>query len=114
MEKDKGEFKNQMECPPCIWTLEGKHIAMKEPNKSGSEYYNYNYFFSLILLALVKTEYRFLLIESGSSGSCSDKQIFNRRDSGEQIEDGSLGLPAPEPLWDGGPELHYFMPGVNT
>ena len=86
---------------------------MKKPKKSGSDYYNYNGFFSLVLLALVNEEYRFMWIECWSSGFCSDAQIFNRSDLREKIEDGSFGLLASEPLGDRGQDLHYFLLGNN-
>ena len=105
MEKGGGEVQNRMECP---------HITMKKPKKSGSDYYNYKGFFSLVLLALVKTEYRFFWVNVGSSGSSSDAQIFNKSDLREKIVDGTLGLPAPEPLGEGGPNLHYFFLGDDS
>ena len=37
------------------------------------------------------------------NGPCSDTQIFNRSLLREKIKDGSLGLPPPEPLGEGGP-----------
>ena len=40
-------------------------------------------------------------------------QIFNRSHLGEKI-DGSLGLPAPEPLGEGGLDLHYFLLGDDA
>ena len=82
---------------------------MKKPKQS--DHYNYKSFFSLLLLALVDAEYRFLWIECGSSG-CG--QIFNRSLLWEKIENGSLGLPPPEPLGEGGPELHYFLLGDDA
>ena len=63
---------------------------------------------------LVDAEYRFLWIHCGSSGSCSDAQVFNRSYLKEKIEDVSLGLRAPEPLGKGGPELHYFLLDDNA
>ena len=77
-------------------------------------HYNYKGFFFLVLLALVDAEYRFLWINCGSSGSCSDAQIFNRSLLREKIKDGSLGLPAPEPLGEGGPDLRYFLLGDDA
>ena len=32
----------------------------------------------------------------------------------EKIEHGSLGLPEPEPLTEGGPDLHYFLLGDDA
>ena len=87
---------------------------MKKPKKTGSDCYNYKGFFSLVLLALVDTEYRFLWIDCRSNGSCSDAQIFNRNLLREKIEDSSLGLPPHEPLGEGGPDLHYFLLGDNA
>ena len=86
------KFKTKWNVPHAVGALDRKHIAMKKPKKSGSDYYNYKGFFSLVLMALVNTEYRFLWIDSGSSVSCSDALIFNRSDLREKIEDGSLGL----------------------
>ena len=52
-----------------LGALDGKRIAMKKPTKSGNEYYNYKSFFSMVLPALVNTEYTFLWVEVRSSGS---------------------------------------------
>ena len=65
-----------MEYPHVLEELDGKYIAMKKPKKSGSEYYNYKAFYSLVLLALVDTDCRFLWVDVGSIGSSSDAQIF--------------------------------------
>ena len=37
--------------PNPLGALDRKHIAMKMPKRSGNKYYNYNGFFSLVLLA---------------------------------------------------------------
>ena len=81
---------------------DGKHKHTKKPKKSGSEYFNYKGYFSLALLALVDTEYKFLWVNVGASGSSSDAQIFNRSKPRRIIKKGTLGLPPPEPLRPGG------------
>ena len=108
------KFRTRWNVPHVVGAIDGKHIGMNKPQKSGSDYYNYKGFFSLVLLALVYAEYRFMWIYCGSSDSCSDAPILNRSDLRERIEDGSLGLPAPEPLRHRGPDLHYFLLGDNT
>ena len=96
--------------PHTLGALDGKHITMKKPKKSRNDYYNYKDFFSLVLLAMVDAEYRFLfLIDCESSGSASDAQIFNRVDLREKIEDVTLGFTAPDPLGEGGPDLNFAV-----
>ena len=102
-----------MECPPCSRCTRWKHIAMKKPKKSGSEYFNYKGYFSLVLLALVDADYKFLWLHMEASGSSSDAQIFNRSKL-KRIENGTLGLPPPAPLGPGGPSLHYFLLGDDA
>ena len=84
-------------------------LLSRNPKKSGNEYFNYKGYFSLVLLALVDANYKFLWVNMGASGSSSDAQIFNLCKLKRKIENGTLGLPPPEPLGPGGPDLHYFL-----
>ena len=70
-------FRYRWNVPQAVGALDGKHIAIKKPKKSGSEYFNYKGYFSLVLLALVDADYKFLWVNTGASGSSSDAQIFN-------------------------------------
>ena len=103
-----------MECPHAVGGLDGKHIAIKKSKRSGSEYFNYKGYFSLVLLALVNADYKFLWAKAGASGSSSDAQISNSSKLKRRIENRTLGLPPPEPLGPGGPDLHYFLLGDDT
>ena len=80
------------------WNVPHAVGAIKKPKKSGSEYFNYKGYFSLVLLALVDADYKFLWVNVGASGSSSDAQIFNRSKLKRRIENGALGLPPPETL----------------
>ncbi|XP_076042092.1 uncharacterized protein LOC143025993 [Oratosquilla oratoria] len=51
--------------------------------KTGSEYYNYKGFFSIILLAMVSSDYKFLWADVSGNGSPLDAQMFNHRAEGK-------------------------------
>jgi len=74
------------------WTVS---IAIKKPKKSGSAYYNYKDFFSIVLLGLVDAEYKFLWANVGAEGSASDYGVFNRSSLEDCLRDETLVLP----LW---------------
>ena len=81
---------NRWNIPHAVGALAGQHIAMKKPKKSGSEYFNYKVYFSLVLLALVDAEYKFLWVNVGSSGSLSDVHIFNPSRLRRKIQNGTI------------------------
>nr|XP_054757882.1 uncharacterized protein LOC129263998 [Lytechinus pictus] len=94
--------------------LDGKHVAIRNPPGSGTIYYNYKGFYSLILLALVDGNYKFLWADVGNPGSSSDAQVFNHSPLRRELENGTLGLPDPEPLPDDDRGTPYFLIGDDA
>jgi len=97
-----------------LGALDGKHCGMKSPPKSGSLYHNYKGFFSIILMALVDARYRFMWVEIGANGACSDAQIFNSSHLKRCIEDGSIGFPPAENLPGDDQPMPFFLIGDDA
>ncbi|XP_040172531.1 protein ANTAGONIST OF LIKE HETEROCHROMATIN PROTEIN 1-like [Anopheles arabiensis] len=51
--KISNDFKQQYGFPNAIGAIDGKHVQVKCPRESGSDYINYKIFFSIVLLAVV-------------------------------------------------------------
>ena len=79
--------------PHCIGALVGKHIAIQAPRKSGSLYFNYKGFFSVVLMALADAKYKFIYIDVGSPGRNSDGGIFANCKLAKGMRDGTLNIP---------------------
>lgn len=105
------EFYTRWNLPHCIGALDGKHVAIRAPGKSGSLYFNYKHFFSIVLMALVDAKYRFIYINVGSPGSGSDGGVFATTLLRELLDDEELGLPPSEPLPGSQQPLPYFIVG---
>ena len=92
------KFLQKSNFPYTCGELDGKHIACTCPPKSGSQYFNYKGFYSVVLMALVAAEYKFVWVDVGGTGSASDTQICNFSEIKECAEDGTIGFSAPDPL----------------
>ena len=80
---------------------------MLAPPNSNSLFYNYKGFFSIVLMALVDADYRFIFIDVGNYGSNGDSGIFKNSALGEAFAAKMLDVPPPKRL-PGYPEgVHY-------
>jgi len=103
------EFEVRWNFPHCCGALDGKHVAIKKPGQTGSLYYNYKHFFSIVLMALVDANYRFIYVEAGFNGASSDGGVFDMTELKDVLEDGSIDFPEPCPLPGGDRDVPYFI-----
>lgn len=73
-----------------LGAIDGKHIAIRKPPNSGSLYYNYKSYFSLVLLAICDARLRVIYANYGSYGSQGDAGIFSRTDFAQLLNSGIL------------------------
>ncbi|XP_004212141.1 uncharacterized protein LOC101237581 [Hydra vulgaris] len=92
-EKIANEFENELNFPNCIGTIVGKHVWIEASVSSGSAYYNYKNYHSMVLLAICDAKYCFTLVDIGSYGRDNDASIFNESKMGKAFKYNLFKLP---------------------
>ena len=77
--------------------MDGKHISIEAPGNTGSTYFNYKSFFT-VLLALVDARYRFIYIDVGVAGRCGDAGIFEDSSLKKAMDLNLLNFPVSDTL----------------
>jgi len=97
-EKIAQEFDEKWNFPNCVGSIDGKHIRIKCPKKSGSMFFNYKQFYSIVLMAVADANYKFIMIDVGSYGKDSDGGILSNSNILKRLENRTLKLPYPKKL----------------
>lgn len=92
------EFESRANFPNCIGALDGKHIRVVNPDGSGSQFFNYKNYFSLVILALVDANYCFTIVDVGHYGRSNDSNIFRQSTMYKMLINGHLQIPDNKPL----------------
>jgi hypothetical protein len=82
-----------LELSYCCGAMDGKHIAIRCPSKSGSEFYNYKKDYSVILLAIVDANYKFIYNGVGTNGRVNVALVFSKSTFNEVLKTNTLNLP---------------------
>lgn len=93
VEKDFQEMMDSMnsmwQFPFCWGALDGCHIPIKSPPggaEACKEYYNFKNFYSVVLMAMVDSKYRFFWGSCGFPGNSHDSIIFQATDMWDKIQ----------------------------
>lgn len=107
-------FSQRWNYPLCLGSLDGKHVRIARPPNSGSLYYNYKGFYSIILFALVTGSYDVLYCDVGMEGRISDSGIWSVCALQEHLTRGSLHIPPPGLLPNTDIRLPYHFIGDDA
>ncbi|XP_068225317.1 putative nuclease HARBI1 [Palaemon carinicauda] len=79
--------------PNCGGAIDGKHVSIVPPSNSGSYYFNYKGYFSVVLMAIVNANLEFLMVDVGKNGRISDGGIIEDTVFYKKLIEGTLNLP---------------------
>ncbi|KAH9632031.1 hypothetical protein HF086_007420 [Spodoptera exigua] len=104
-------FMKHANFPNIIGAIDGKHIRIIKPCHTGSEYYNYKHFFSIVLLAICDANYNFIAIDVGCYGKSSDSTIHDSSERVKKIREGNFKIPQPRSICNNGIPIPFSFIG---
>lgn len=105
------QYERKWQMPNCIGLVDGKHIQIQVPSKSGSLYFNYNKYFSIVLFAVCDANYNLLIVDVGAYGSQSDGVILASSNFGIALANNLLPIPQATELPNSPIKSEYFFIG---
>ncbi|XP_068126549.1 uncharacterized protein [Hyperolius riggenbachi] len=104
------DFYTTTSFPNCAGALDAKDIRMKMPPNSGKRHWDSSKH-SLVLLAVVDSQYNFVAIDVGPYGTSGCCSIFKKSTLGRKMKEGKLKLPEYKPLpgTNGEPMPYVFV-----
>ena len=105
------EFEEIWQFPHVIGAIDRKHIRIKAPRRSGTNYHNYKGYFSLQLLAICDAKYKFIFTDVGQYGSNNDCAVLSNSKIGKKVDQGTLHIPHDEKIPGIDIEMPYYLLG---
>ncbi|PNF14277.1 hypothetical protein B7P43_G07084, partial [Cryptotermes secundus] len=92
------DFYSAANYPNCVGAMDGRHVRVIQPTHTGSMYYNYKHYFSVVLLAMCNSNYLFTFVDIGAYGKESDSTVFKNSALYDAIKNNTLKLPTAKPI----------------
>ena len=86
------KFGEEWQFPYAFSAVDGSHLPIKCPNggaQAMKQYFNFKGFYSIVLMALVDAEYRFIWASVGAPGNTHDSTLFQSTELWGRIVDGN-------------------------
>ena len=110
--KNSQDFKNLWQFPHVFSAIDGKHVVIEAPAKSGTLFHNYKGTFSIVRLAVCDAKYNFTVIGVGQYVSNNDSGVLAESEIGSAFENNTLKIPPCEVVKGTDDlEIPYFLVG---
>ena len=73
--------------------INGKYVIIQCPFNSGSLFYNYKSYFSIVLLAVASADYRFVMVDVWAYGSNNDSGVLKHTTFFKWLRNKNLDVP---------------------
>lgn len=70
------DFRKCANFPKCTGAKDGRHVGVIVPADNGSLFYNFKNYFSVVLLGVCDSKYRFTFVDICSYGKCPDSFVL--------------------------------------
>lgn len=108
------DFEELWQLENVLGALDGKHIRINAPAHSGSLFYNFKGYHSIVLFAMVDARYRFRFIDVGCNGRANDSTIYKDGFLYNGIKNKSLGIPKKRFLKGKKIKIPYYFIGDDA
>lgn len=105
------EFQEQWNFPNCLGSADGKHVSIRKPRNSGSYCYNYKGSFSIVLMAIVHANYKFMMVDVVANGRVSDGGVMKNTLFWRKLSENQLDMPDPRELPGTSKKFPYVFVG---
>lgn len=105
------DFWQKWNIPNCVGGIDGKHVRIRALKNSGSLFFNYKDYFSIVMLAIVDANCKFIAVDVGAYGKESDNGIFQKSTMGQKIATNRFNIPPPKHLPGTTVVLPHFLIG---
>jgi hypothetical protein len=92
------DYYNRWKFPNCFGSIDGKHCQINCPPKSGSHYFNYLHYHSIVPQGVADANKKYIAVDIGGRGKQSDGGTFIGSAVFRRLEAGKLNVLPPQAL----------------